>query len=105
MFHVAVENSSHKNYFTEKINDCILSHTIPIYWGCPNISDFYNIEGFIIFKDEDDFIEKVNKLTPELYYSKINIINENYNRFINIKESVERLKNILHKKINSYIYN
>ena len=27
MFHVAIENSSHKNYFTEKLNDCILTHS------------------------------------------------------------------------------
>lgn len=95
MFHVAIENSSHNNYYTEKINDCIITHTVPIYWGCPNISDFYNTDGFVLFKDENDFIEKVNKLTPELYYSKIDAINENYNKFISIEEPSQTLSRIL----------
>ena len=50
MFHVAIENTSHKNYFTEKLHDCILTHTIPIYWGCPNISEFYNTDGLFCLK-------------------------------------------------------
>ena len=24
-------------YFTEKISECYLTHTLPIYFGCPNI--------------------------------------------------------------------
>lgn len=95
MFHVAIENSSYKNYFTEKIHDCFLTHTIPIYWGCPNISDFYNSDGIIFFKDQNDFIEKINQLTPELYFSKIDAINENYEKFINLQNTWDTLKHIL----------
>ena len=35
MFHVAVENSSHNNYYTDKIIDCFCTKTVPIYWGAP----------------------------------------------------------------------
>jgi len=38
---LAIENSSQKNYFSEKIVDCMLLWTIPLYWGCPNISDYF----------------------------------------------------------------
>lgn len=38
---IAIENSSQNNYFSEKINDCYLYWTLPIYWGCPNINDFF----------------------------------------------------------------
>jgi hypothetical protein len=41
------ENSSQKNYFSEKFYDPILSWTLPIYWGCPNISDFFPENSFI----------------------------------------------------------
>ena len=99
MFHVAIENSSHKNYFTEKLNDCILTHTIPIYWGCPNISEFYNTDGFILFKDENDFIKKINNLTPDYYYSKLKIIQENYERFINLKDTEYVLEDILSENL------
>lgn len=40
-FSIAVENSSQENYFSEKINDCFLSWSIPIYWGCPNIDEYF----------------------------------------------------------------
>ena len=40
MFHVAVENSKHNNYFTDKIIDCFCTKTVPIYWGAPYIGDF-----------------------------------------------------------------
>ena len=38
---LCIENSAQENYFTEKITDCLLSWTLPIYWGCPNIGDFF----------------------------------------------------------------
>ena len=40
-YSIALENSAQVNYFTEKIIDCLLLWTIPIYWGCPNISRFF----------------------------------------------------------------
>ena len=48
MFHITIENSSIKNYFTEKIIDCFSIKTIPIYWGCKNIGDFFNLDGIIL---------------------------------------------------------
>ena len=40
-YSVVLENSQQKNYFTEKLADSFLSWTLPIYWGCPNIVDFF----------------------------------------------------------------
>jgi hypothetical protein len=40
-YSVAIENSSQSNYFSEKIIDCMLLWTIPLYWGCPNISEYF----------------------------------------------------------------
>lgn len=79
MFGVAIENTSHRGYFTEKILDCLLLKTIPIYWGCSNIGDFFNIEGIIKFENIDDFIYISNQLTDKYYDSKKKIITENYN--------------------------
>jgi hypothetical protein len=38
---ISIENSSQSNYFSEKINDSYLYWCLPIYWGCPNIGDFF----------------------------------------------------------------
>jgi hypothetical protein len=53
-FSIAVENSRAPNYFTEKLLDCFATGTIPIYWGCPNIGDWFNPDGIITFNSAAD---------------------------------------------------
>ena len=40
-YHITLENSFHKDHWSEKIADCFLSGTYPIYYGCPNIHDYF----------------------------------------------------------------
>jgi len=40
-YSLCIENSCYDNYFTEKITDCLLSWTIPIYFGCTNIEKYF----------------------------------------------------------------
>lgn len=40
-YSIAIENDCKENYFSEKFSDCILSWTIPIYYGCPNIGKYF----------------------------------------------------------------
>jgi hypothetical protein len=46
-FCVVIENTRTPNLFTEKLLDCFAVGTIPIYWGCPNISDFFYSNGML----------------------------------------------------------
>lgn len=79
MFHIAIENSNYNNYFTEKLLDCFVTRTIPIYVGCPNINDFFNTNGIIQAKgDSYDIIEICNSLSPEIYNQKLEAIEDNY---------------------------
>ena len=39
-YHIVLENSSHKDYWTEKISDPILALTYPIYYGCENLDEY-----------------------------------------------------------------
>ena len=66
-FHIAVENSQQKNYFTEKIIDCFASKTVPIYFGCPNIGDWFHMDGIITFSDLDELKKIVGRLDGECY--------------------------------------
>jgi hypothetical protein len=77
-FGVVIENTSHRGYFTEKILDCFLLKTIPIYWGCSNIGDYFDIDGIITFNNVDDLVYISNNLTKEFYDSKKEIINKNW---------------------------
>jgi len=41
-FSIAIENCVERDYFSEKITDCFLTNTTPIYYGCPDIKRFFN---------------------------------------------------------------
>jgi hypothetical protein len=102
MFGVAIENTQHNGYFTEKIIDCFLQKTIPVYWGCSNISEFFNIDGIITFTSVDDLISKANKLDENYYTSRLDIINENYNTAI---QYIDYPHNICSKVLEIFKFN
>lgn len=79
-FHIAIENIYTRNYFSEKLIDCFVTKTIPIYWGCPNIGDYFNINGILIVANDDDVIHTCNILTENDYKRFKPAIKENYKR-------------------------
>jgi len=46
-YSLAIENSSGTDYWTEKLADCFLSWTVPIYYGCTNLEDYFPAGSFI----------------------------------------------------------
>ena len=73
-----IESSTKDYYFSEKLIDCFVTGTLPIYWGCPSIGDFFNIDGMLCFKEIHELPELLKKCTPEYYESKLDDINENF---------------------------
>ena len=55
-----------------------MSYTIPIYWGCPNIGDYFNTEGIITFENEQELESILDSLTPETFFQKKDAILDNY---------------------------
>jgi hypothetical protein len=94
MFGVAIENTSHNGYFTEKILDCFLLRTIPMYWGCTSIDKFFNKEGIIKFGNIDEFIYIANNLNKDYYNSRKDIIEENYQKAL---QYIDYEQNIINK--------
>ena len=93
MFGIAIENTSHNGYFTEKILDCFLLKTIPIYWGCTDIDNFFNKKGIIKFGSVDECIYLSNTLTKEYYNSKKDIIEENYQKALHYIDYEQNIVN------------
>lgn len=98
MFGVVIENTSHRGYFTEKIMDCFSLKTLPLYWGCSNITDVFNGKGIIKFNNADDFIHIINNLDEKYYYDHLEAIEDNYQKAINSIDYeiriVEKIKEI-----------
>lgn len=86
-FSVVIENCKEGYYFTEKIVDCFLSGTIPVYWGTDHIGDFFKKEGFLTFNTIDELynIIKNQQYLIEFYTNHMNDIIENYNLALNYK--------------------
>lgn len=53
-FHLAVENHVAPHHWTEKLADAFLGYTVPIYYGCPNVFDYFPEES-VIQIDINDF--------------------------------------------------
>lgn len=47
MYSVAVESATQPDYWTEKLADCFLADTLPLYHGCPNICDYFPEDALI----------------------------------------------------------
>lgn len=67
-FSVVIENNQEQHYFSEKIVDALLCKTVPIYWGCPNIADFFDISGMIICQTEEDLRKELVKINEQRYH-------------------------------------
>ena len=104
MFHIAAENSRQKNYFTEKIIDCFASKTIPIYYGCPNLSSFFNMDGVITFSDVKDLNTIFDTINEDYYNSRKEAIEDNYQvakKFHSDNDVVPRLTRFIIEDVKS----
>lgn len=78
MFHICIEGFKNSYYYSEKLIDCLITKTVPIYWGCTEIGEHFNQYGMIIVDTVDEIIEACNRLTPEVYERYLPLLNDNY---------------------------
>ena len=95
LFSIVVENCKEDYYFTEKLIDCLITGTIPIYWGCPSIDSFFNNDGIIRFETVEDLFLILSNINDCFYYQRVEIIKENFE----IAKKYLVADNILYEKI------
>jgi hypothetical protein len=105
MFHIAIENMSINNMFTEKILDCFQSKVVPIYWGCPNIGEYFNTNGIIAVKNINELVDVCNRLTPDVYQWMLPFIEENNHRAPKWFDYGGLVKEAIIKLLNEDLYN
>lgn len=90
-YHIAIENSRAKYYWTEKLSDTYLCGSYPIYYGCTNVGDYFpegaystidihDFEGAVKVIDELIANDAYEKSKPLLEKSK-ELVLEDYNLF------------------------
>ena len=70
-YSIIIENAQEQNYFTEKLIDALVCKTVPIYWGCPNIGDFFDTGGMMICNSMDDIKDAVARMSEADYDARL----------------------------------
>lgn len=94
-FHIAIENVTSNNWFTEKLIDCFQTKTIPIYIGCDNIGDYFDLRGIFHLKSIDELIEVCETITPNTYNNMLEYVNLNYELSMNYSNFRKRIEDEL----------
>jgi hypothetical protein len=101
-YSIAIENSLTPNYWTEKLTDCFLSMTVPIYLGAPNVSEYFPAESMVIVSQEElstGLQKLLSQLSAEDYIKRIpfllesrRLVLEQYNFGLKIAKIVAEMK-------------
>jgi len=99
-YSIALENFSCNDYWTEKIADSLLSWSMPIYWGCKNITKYFPEEALILIDPSKpaEAIMQINQAIEDKKWEKnLDAIAEardrilnNYQLFPGIVQHIER---------------
>lgn len=97
-----VENHFIKNYYTEKLIDCILGESLCFYSGCYNISEFLDPRAYVYLElsNFEHDLEIVKRAINEDWHTKrLPFIREAKKKILNKLQFFPRLENFF-KKLN-----
>lgn len=97
-YSIAIENNAVNGYFTEKITECYLAHTMPIYYGAPDIDNYFSSHSYVTidinnYKKTIETIERVLEVDP--YKDKLEIIKEEKNKYLSKYHLFSALSNFI----------
>ncbi len=84
-YSVVIENDRQPDYWSEKLADCFLSWTVPLYDGCLNLEDYFPSDSFIRI-DADSYessLEVIRRTaTPSDWQRRLPALEEARNRVL-----------------------
>jgi hypothetical protein len=92
-FSIVIENTKQNFYFSEKLLDCFVTGTVPIYWGCPSIDKFFNKDGIITFNHMDDLNAILNNIDENFYDTMKVAVKNNFDTAMKYKTAEDYLIN------------
>lgn len=102
MFSIAMENSIINTYYTEKILDCFLTGTVPIYWGTNKIGEIFDKRGILHFNNIEELKNILETLSTQKYFEMLPYIQQNFDKAKKLKSeekhAVEHILEILIKE-------
>lgn len=77
-FSIVVEGERNEGGFSDHLIDCLAMRTVPIYWGCPNIGDYFDPDGIIPFERVQELRPILDNLSTQDYQRRAKAIEMNY---------------------------
>ena len=77
-FSIIIENTRAHGYFSEKLIDCLLTWTVPIYWGAPDIGRYFRGGGLIEFETLDELASILPRLDEGQYWRRFDAMVKNH---------------------------
>jgi hypothetical protein len=77
-FSITVMNAKNNNYFTETLIDTFRCGTVPIFWGCENLGEYFNEKGILRFNSPAELTDILDNLSKDRYLEMLPYVKENY---------------------------
>ena len=107
-YSIAIENYSCNDYWTEKIADCFLSWTMPVYYGCSNITKYFPEEAMVLIDPAkpDEAMAIITKAMAEGRWEKNilaikearELVMNEYQFFPSIAKKIKAYQSKMHSK-------
>lgn len=85
-YHLVLENSIQTDYWSEKLADAFLGFSLPIYYGCPNVGDYFSRDSLCLIDIDniDSAIETLQRIIEgNTYEGSIEAINISRDKVLN----------------------
>lgn len=99
-YSISVMNARRNNWFTETLVDNFRVGTVPIFWGAPNIGEFFNMDGIITFETIEELDYILDNISIEDYLSRAEAIKENFELAKKYVSTDDTVADILINKFN-----
>lgn len=66
-YSIVCETCREANLFTEILLDCFAVGTIPLFWGCPNVGDYFDELGVLSFRTVQELEALIKELDEHTY--------------------------------------
>lgn len=99
-YSIAIENYSCDDYWTEKITDCFLSWTLPIYYGAKNITRYFPEESMLLIdpnRPEYSLQQIKEAMAADYYESHLDYIKEARELILNKYQFFPWIKHLLNQ--------
>jgi hypothetical protein len=93
---IIIENNQEKEYYTEKLLDCMLCNTMPIYWGCPNIGEYFDTKGLIICETEAELKQAILNIDQALSEEQKQAMTKNKAIALKLSKLNQRIVDLLY---------